>query len=259
MNEYLKVAEKAALEGGKIFKKSFGRPTGIKQKSAIDKRNIVTDADLAIEKTIRGQIARAFPDHHILGEEFGGKNQIKKNECIWIIDPIDGTNNFAQGIPFSAISIALWDYMGPLTAVVYNPITQEIYTALRGQGAYLNRRPIHVSLSRDPMQSLGSLGWTREYHKSDAMKLYRCAFDHFGKTRAFGSTTLQMCYVADGRLDFYFGIGLYIWDMAAAYLLIKEAGGKVTDIHGKPLTLSARSVVASNGKLHNYIIKNLPA
>ena len=245
------------MAGGKIFKKNFGRATGIKAKSQTDKRNIVTDSDLAIETIIRKKIGRSFPGHLILGEEFGGKTQIKKGEYLWIIDPIDGTNNFAQGIPLCCISIGLWDYKGPLAAVVYNPITKEMFTASRGHGAFLNNKPIRVSKETDTMKSLGSLGWTRSFHKSHAMKLFKSVYENFGKARALGTTTLQMAFVANGRLDFYFGIGLYIWDMAAACLIITEAGGKVTDIFGKSINLKSRSVVASNGKFHSYIIKNL--
>ena len=256
MSGYLKTATEAALESGKIFSKFFGHATGIREKKH-EKRNLVTDSDLAIEKTIRAHIAQAFPSHHILGEEFGGLPKISKGQFIWLVDPIDGTNNFAQGIPLACISIGLWDYKGPVASVVYNPITGALYTAERHKGARLNGKPISVSGVKDPMESLGSVGWTRSNSKKDRAKLFRVGVEKFAKARALGSTTLQMCFVADAKMDFYFGIGMYIWDIAAATLIITEAGGKVTDIRGKPLTLSARSVIASNGKLHNYIIKNL--
>ncbi len=245
------------MAGGKIFKKNFGRATGVRAKSQIDKRNIVTDSDLAIETTIRRHLSRAFPGHLILGEEFGGKTQIQKGEHLWILDPIDGTNNFAQGIPLACISIGLWNYKGPLAAVVYNPITKEMYTALRGQGAHLNSKSIRVSKTKDPMRAVGALGWSKSYKKSSGIKLYRRAFDRFGKARAFGTTTMQMCFVADGRLDFYFAQGIYIWDMAAAALIVQEAGGKVSEIGGAPIGPNSRSVIASNNNFHNYIIKNL--
>ena len=256
MTRYLKVAEKAALESGKVFKKFFGHATGIREKKH-EKRNLVTDSDLAIEKIIRNHISRVFPTHHVLGEEFGGLPKISKGQFIWLIDPIDGTNNFAQGIPLTCISIGLWDYMGPLASVVYNPVTEALYTAERSKGTRLNGKLVSVSKVADPMECLGGVGWTRSNSKKERAKLFRVGVEKFAKARALGSTTLQMCFVADAKMDFYFGIGMHIWDIAAAALLIQEAGGKVTDIRGKPLTLSARSVVASNGKLHNYIIKNL--
>ncbi len=258
MSRYLKVAEKAALESGKVFKKFFGHATGIHEKKH-EKRNLVTDSDLAIETIIRKHISQAFPDHHVLGEEFGGLPKISKGQFLWLIDPIDGTNNFAQGIPLSCISIGLWDYQGPLVAVVYNPTTEALYTAERGKGVKLNGKLLSVSKVADPMESLGGVGWTRSNSKKERAKLFRVGVEKFAKARALGTTALQMCFIADSKMDFYFGIGMYIWDIAAAALIITEAGGKVTDIHGKPLTLSARSVVASNGKLHNYIIKNLSA
>lgn len=258
MREYLKVARKAALEGGKIFKKFFGRATGVKEKNH-ERRNIVTDSDLAIEKIIRAHIAKAFPAHLILGEEFGGLPQIAKGQFIWLVDPIDGTNNFAQGIPLACISIGLWDCQGPLASLVYNPITDSLYTAERGQGAKLNGKPICVSKTKNPKSAFGGVGWTRSNTKKVRAKLFKVGVEKFAKARALGTTTLQMCFVADGKMDFYFGTGMYIWDIAAAALLVKEAGGKVTDINGKPLSLASRSVVSSNASLHKYIIENLRA
>lgn len=256
MGEYLKVARAAALEGGKIFKKYFGRAEGVREKKH-EKRNLVTDSDLAIEKIVRGRITKAFPDHLVLGEEFGGRRKISKGQFIWLIDPIDGTNNFAQGIPLACISIGLWDHNGPLAALVYNPITESMYTAEKGRGARLNGKRIFTSKTQDPMEALGGVGWTRANSRRQRAKLFRVGVEKFAKARALGTTTLQMCFVADAKMDFYFGMGMYIWDIAAAALIVQEAGGKVTDTQGKPLTLSARSVAASNGKLHNHILKNL--
>ena len=252
----MRVAQQAALESGKIFKKYFGRATGIREKQH-EKRNIVTDSDLAIEKIIRGRLSRAFPSHLVLGEEFGGKHKISKGQLIWLIDPIDGTNNFAQGIPLACISIGLWDYKGPLAAVVYNPMTKSVYTAERGKGARLNGKLILVSKTQDPMEALGGVGWTRANTRQQRAKLFRVGVEKFAKARALGTTTLQMCFVADGKMDFYFGTGMYIWDIAAAALIVAEAGGKITDLDGQPLTLASRSVVASNEQLHGYIVKNL--
>ncbi|MCL5008889.1 MAG: inositol monophosphatase [Patescibacteria group bacterium] len=256
MDTYSKIALRAARAGGRIFKKYFGQATGVREKKH-EHRNLVTDADLAIEKIIRARIARAFPEHHILGEEFGGLPKTSPGQFIWLLDPIDGTNNFAQGLPLACISIGLWDHKGPLVSVVYNPVTESLYTAERGKGAKLNGKAISVSKIHSPMGALGGVGWTRSNSRRERAKLFRVGVEKFAKARALGTTTLQMCFVADAKMDFYFGTGMYIWDIAAAALIITEAGGKVTDVHGKPLTLLARSVVASNGKLHNYIIKNL--
>lgn len=254
MDKFLSVAKKAALQGGKLFYKSFGKATGVHAKNQ-DKRNIVTDSDIAIEKIIRKQISQTFPEHLILGEEFGGKTEIKKGEYIWIIDPIDGTNNFAQGIPLACISIGLWDYKGPLAAVVYNPITKEMYTAARGKGAFLNKKKISPSNTSDPQKAFGGIGWTKG--NVEKSQIFLMADNKFGKARTFGSTTLQVCFVADGRMDFYFAKGIYIWDLAAAALIASEAGAKITDFSGKPLNLTSREVIASNGEFHSYIIKNL--
>jgi myo-inositol-1(or 4)-monophosphatase len=183
--------------------------------------------------------------------------EISKGQLIWLIDPIDGTNNFAQGIPLACISVGLWDHKGPLVALVYNPITESIYTAKRGKGARLNGNLISVSKTREPMEALGGVGWTRSNNKAQRAKLFKVGVEKFGKARALGTTTLQMCFVADGKMDFYFGTGMYIWDIAAAALIVQEAGGRVTDMQGKPLSLASRSVISSNPSLHGYIVKNL--
>ncbi len=256
MNQYFKIAKQAAKESGKIFIKYFGKAAATAFKNG-DKRNLVTNADTAIEKTIRKIVSKAFPDHLVLGEELGGVQKISKHQLIWIIDPIDGTNNFAQGIPLACISVALWDFKGPLLAVVYNPITESLYTAQRGQGAYLNGKKITVSQTRDPFSSFGSFGWTRKQNKQERLELFSIASEKFGRTRALGTTTLQTCFVADRKMDFYLGTGIYIWDFAAAALIVTEAGGKVTEVSGKPLSLISRSIIASNKKLHPYILKNL--
>lgn len=258
MSEYLRVAQKAVFMGGKIFKQFFGHATGIREKKH-EHRNLVTDADLAIEKVIRACVEQAFPKHHILGEEFGGLPKLSPGEFIWLIDPIDGTNNFAQGIPLACISLGLWDYRGPLASIVYNPITESIYTAEKNKGAWLNGQRIFVSKTRSPMEALGGVGWNRSNTKQQRLKLFRVGTEKFAKVRALGTTTLQMCFVADGKMDFYFGAGMYIWDIAAAALIVTEAGGKITDLAGRPLTLASRSVAASNQKLHTYLIKNLSA
>lgn len=256
MNTYLKVAKQAAVESGKLFTKSFGQATGAHAKNS-DLRNMATDSDLAIEKKIRAKISKAFPKHLILGEEFGGKTTIQPDEHIWLIDPIDGTNNFIQGIPLTCISIGLWDHVGPLVAVVYNPITKDLYSAVRGQGAFLNNKKIQASKVSKPELAFGGFGWTKATNKKERSKFFTVATEKFGKARTFGSTTLQISFVADGKLDFYFSRGIYIWDFAAAALLVTEAGGTITDLSGRPLTLTSRSVVASNKKLHAYTLKNL--
>lgn len=256
MDNYLKTAKQAAQAGSKIFSKYFGKATNIQEKSGLA-MNIVTKADLEIEKILRHHITKSFPNHKILGEEFGGEIKIKPGEFIWILDPIDGTNNFAKGIPIACISIALWDYKGPLMAYVINPITKEVFEAQRRRGAKYNGKKLRVSKIADPKKSYGGFGWSSYSTKKEKDKMFFLATEKFGKARAFGSAVMEMCYVATGKMDFFFSEGIKIWDIASGALIISESGGKITNTKGEKLCLSDTSIIASNGKLHSYILKNL--
>lgn len=256
MNPYLKVAKTASLEAGKVFQKYFGKATGIKDKQGLD-RNIVTEADLQIEKILRKHILKNFPVHKILGEEFGGNINIQNNDFIWILDPIDGTNNFAQGIPLCCISIALWNNQGPLVSLVLNPITKEVFEAEKNLGATYNGKKSQVSKVSEPKKSYGGFGWSSYSTKQQKDKMFFTATEKFGKARALGSAVLEMCYVATAKMDFFFSEGIKIWDIASGALLITESGGKITNTKGQKLSLTDTSIIASNGKLHSYILKNL--
>lgn len=255
-NQYLKVARAGALNGSKIFVKYFGKAKGIRNKQGLN-RNIVTKADLLIEKILRKHISKAFPTHKILGEEFGGIPKIQKNEFIWILDPIDGTNNFAQGIPLCCISIALWDNKGPLMACVLNPITKEVFEAVRGKGTKYNSKKSKVSSVTEPKNSFGGFGWSSYSSKKEKDRMFFLASEKFGKVRVLGSSVLEMCFVASGKMDFFFIEGVKIWDIASGALLVKESGGKITNTKGQTLKLTDTSAIASNGKLHSYILKHL--
>jgi fructose-1,6-bisphosphatase/inositol monophosphatase family enzyme len=141
--QYLKIAVDAAKKAGTTFKKNFGKPKDVQMKNN-DFRNLVTEVDKAIENQIRKTIVSKFPTHKIIGEEYS-KDEVGKNDLVWIIDPIDGTTNYIQGLPFCCVSIALWDNKGPLVAALFNPILNQLFTASRGHGAKLNSRPIKVS------------------------------------------------------------------------------------------------------------------
>lgn len=256
MNQYLKVAKIAAKESEKIFLKYFGRATNVRDKQGLN-RNIVTEADLAIEKVLRKHIRKAFPAHKILGEEFGGKPEIKKGEFLWILDPIDGTNNFAQGIPICCISIALWDFTGPVMAYVTSPVTKETFEAVKGTGTKYNGKITKVSNISNPKKSFGAYGWSSYSTTKEINEVFFLASKKFGKVRALGSSVMEMCYVAVGKMDFYFAKGIKIWDIASGALLVSEAEGKITAYNGNPLKTTDTSMVSSNGKLHSYILKNL--
>jgi len=251
--QYLKVATAAANAGGKIFKQYFGKAIGIEAKNQ-NPNDLVTDVDKNIEKLIRSQIRKYFPTHKIIGEEFKA-DKINKNDLIWIIDPIDGTTNYIYGIPFCCISIALWDKNGPLVAVVYSPILDKFYSAVRGQGAKLNGKKIRVSKTNKLIKAMGTIGWGKEMVEAKMIfsKLVMRCF----KLRVFATGAWQICMTASSNVDFFASNRENIWDFAAAVLIVKEAGGKVTDLNGKNISLKTDSIIASNGKLHNQLLNKL--
>lgn len=252
-DKYLKIAIKAAKQSGKIFVRHFGKIKDYKQKNN-DPRNLVTAIDLKIEKNIKAFIHRHFPDHQLMGEEFGWQSSAKKTGFKWYIDPIDGTSNYIQGLPLACISIALWDEFGPLVAVVYNPLLKQTYTAQRGKGAYLNGKKIKVSKVKSFSGAFGSIGWVE---RSNGVKLFAKIIRVCRKVRGLATSALQTCMVGNGILDFYVTRDLHIWDFAAAILIVKEAGGQVTDFQGRSLTENSSGIVASNGKFHNEILKTI--
>ena len=254
---YLKVALKAAKESGKIFKRFFGRAEEVRHKDG-NKLNLVSAADIAIENLINKIITVNFPEHQILGEEAGWGKQ-KENNFKWIIDPIDGTTNFIQGVPFCAISIALWDRRGPLVAVVYDPLHEKLYQAARGQGAKVNGKNIKASKIKKLPDAIGGFGWNEAYDPGilSATRLSSKIITSARKSRVLASTVLQLAYVAEGVFDFYAVNAIKAWDFAASALLISEAGGKVTDWQGKSPKINTTNLIATNGKIHAELLKTV--
>ena len=218
-----------------------------------DPRDLVTEIDKKIESQIRKSLLKRFPKHKIIGEEFGS-GEIKKNDLIWILDPIDGTTNYIQGLPFCCVSIGLWDGKGPLVGVVYNPVLNYLFTAERGKGAFLNGKKIRVSDNRQLNRSFGGFGWGRNIDKAavNFPKLVRLLH----KIRTLGSATLEMCFCATGVFDFHIQSEINIWDFAACALVVQEAGGKITQLDGKNVGLKTRAIIASNGKIHGELISD---
>ena len=249
---YLKVAVAAAKDSGKIFKQFFGKPNNIKMKND-NPRDLVTEIDTQIESKIRKRIFKHFPKHKIIGEEFGS-HKINPNDLIWIIDPIDGTHNYIQGLPFCCISIALWDKSGPLAAALYNPVLNQLFTAERGKGAKLNNKPIKVSKKNQLIRAFGAVGWI---DVEKGLKLFSTMAEHCKKLRVLASSAVQICLVGSGNLDFYIAKNIKIWDFAAGILVAKEAGGIITDLGGKKIGLDTKNVVASNPHLHKQLVSVL--
>jgi myo-inositol-1(or 4)-monophosphatase len=251
--KYLNLGILAAKSGGIILTQHFGRAGKAKQKNH-DPKNLVTSYDLKIEKKIRSTILKQYPTAKIIGEEYGACN-IETKEPIWIIDPIDGTTNFIHGIPYCCISIAVWQNNQPQVAVIYNPILNQLFTAISGQGAYLNGKKILVSKTPNLKMAFGSYGWGHDLAKIST-EIFNI-LPMLNKIRSFGSTALEICMVATGQFDFKLQGMTELWDIAAASLIVTEAGGTVTDWQGNKLSANVKQILATNKKIHNPILKIL--
>ncbi len=247
----LEVAIEAAREAGKILEKYF--ETGILREEKEDE-SIVTAADRESEDTIKKIIGRAFPDHSTLGEETGHTHN--SGEHTWHIDPIDGTRNFANGIPLFAVSIALEHKNMIIVGVVYNPATRSLFYAEKGKGAYLNGIKINVS-NDDCAHSIITAGKGR---KTEDRQLTRNLLHDLPErckglsVRDIGCSALDLAFVARGGLEAAFQLGLNSYDFAAGVLLVEEAGGKITNIDGSAWAFPGNYMIASNSVVHDMMV-----
>ena len=242
----LEVAIEAAKAAGEALRSGFGQRLAVRHKGAVD---LVTEADEKAEQKIKHVLVDAFPSYGMLTEE--SEEVAGEGECRWIVDPLDGTTNYAHGLPIFAVSVAL-ERAGEVTlGVVYDPMSEETYVAERGGGATLNGQSIQVSDTDELIRALVATGFPYDREDiGDALEL----FGRFAKLtqsmRRLGSAALDMCYMAAGRLDGYYEQGIKAWDIAVGVLILEEAGGTATDYQGGKLDLEGREVVASNGLLH---------
>jgi myo-inositol-1(or 4)-monophosphatase len=251
LTQELEAALSAAREAGEVLRKGFGWQHSVSYKGEVD---IVTEVDEQAERVIKEILLGAFPSYGMLAEE-GGK-QRGQEDVYWIVDPLDGTTNYAHGLPIFAVSIALQRSGEVILGVVHDPMREETYLAERGGGATLNGELIRVSDTDEPIQALIATGFP--YDRAEMPE----ALELFGRfaaitrgMRRLGSTALDLCYVAAGRLDGYYERGIWAWDIAAGGLILEEAGGKVTDYRGAGLNLEGRQIVASNGYLHSAMME----
>jgi myo-inositol-1(or 4)-monophosphatase len=247
----LEVALGAASAAAEVLRGGFAGEQVVRYKGEVD---LVTEVDERAERTIKEVLLEAFPAYGMLAEEGGALPG--EEDARWIVDPLDGTTNYAHGLPIFAVSIALEKTGEVVLGVVHDPMREEIYVAERGSGATLNGEPIGVSDTDEPIQALIATGFP--YDRAQMPE----ALDLFGSfaalsrgMRRLGSTALDLCYVAAGRLDCYYERGIWPWDLAAGALILEEAGGKVTDYRGGELDLGGREIVASNGHLHPAMTK----
>jgi len=263
----LDTAIKIAQKAGKLVLKESLKNISITEKRRND---LVTNVDKASEKLIIQEIKKAFPDHGIFAEESattGSFSELSEHEYIWIIDPIDGTTNFAHGLPLYSISIGVfetkiaetsknYDYLtGELVAaVIFAPALNELFYAEKDQGAYLNGKRIHVSKTAKIEKSLAVTGFPY-LHKETNTPYWNFMLHHSRAVRRLGSAALDLAYVAAGRFDCFWEFDLEAWDIAAGALIVEEAGGHVTDTNGELLDLFGQDILATNGKVHNEVIK----
>ena len=241
------VALRAARAAGRIHLQRLSRIRVTRKTNAID---LVTEADHESERAVIRTLSRAFPEHAILAEESGANAQ--QSEHRWIIDPLDGTTNFAHGFPQFCVSIA-YERRGRVElAVVFDALKRELFVAARGRGARLNARPIHVSATPSLDGALLATGFP--YDRRERRNFYFTFWEAFMMrtqgVRRTGSAALDLCYVACGRVDAFWEFGLRPWDVAAGALIVVEAGGRVTNMDGPALDFEARKILASNGRLH---------
>ncbi|MGB0910491.1 MAG: inositol monophosphatase family protein, partial [Nitrospirales bacterium] len=224
----------------------------IQKKSEI---NLVTEADLASEKAVVGIISKAFPSHQILAEEKGLHTK-HESPYKWIIDPLDGTTNFAHGFPLYNVSIGV-EYEGTvLIGVVLDPTRNELFVAKKEQGSTLNNTPIHVSTSEKLSNALLVTGFAYDVQTVEDNNLKEfCAFSlHTRGMRRTGTAAIDLCYIACGRFDGFWELKLNPWDTAAGKLIVEEAGGKVTNYKGNPFSIYGQDIIASNGLIHDEMI-----
>jgi myo-inositol-1(or 4)-monophosphatase len=254
---FLATAIDIVLRAGDIQLAHFRRDYAITMKGAID---LVTEVDLAVERMCRRVLAERFPAHEILAEELGGPAAgASPSGYCWIFDPIDGTTNYAHGLPIFCAALGL-EVAGRMeVAAVYDPTRKELFTAERGQGAYLNGARMRVSKAAQLVEAVLVTGFPYDVHKDaeSILGLFGAFIRRARAVRRLGSAALDMCYVAAGRLDGFWESRLQPWDIAAASLLIEEAGGCVTLIDGAPFSPRGRSVLASNGPLHAPMLETI--
>ena len=250
----IEVARQAAREAGIILNRLFGQVSQIEKKGKID---LVTEADLQSEKIILDIITRHFPQDSILTEEAGEFNHL--SERTWIVDPLDGTTNFTHRFPVFAISIALEVERELVLGVVNSPCTHEQFEAVKGMGAFLNRKPISVSQTKTLKDSLLVTGFPYDVHENPqrVMELFQKMIVRAQGIRRPGSAVIDLCYVAAGIFDGFWEERLKPWDTAAGAIIVSEAGGKVTTCDGLLFRPHLKSIVAANPHIHEAMIEAL--
>jgi myo-inositol-1(or 4)-monophosphatase len=259
LDDLLRVAREAARAAGDVALRGYGSALEITSKGGTD---IVTQYDHAAEVSAMSVVRATFPDHNFLAEESGSSGDAEGPgaACVWLIDPIDGTHNYAYQLPFWCVSVAVTDGASGqvLAAAIYDPLHGEMFSAARGCGAELNGQPIRVSSTEEVSKAIVAYDIGHEPSIAHRMlTLVAHVQPRVAKVRHLGSAALSLTYVASGRVDAYYHLGLQPWDVAAALLLIQEAGGTITDWDGTPRLSGQGSAVAASTGLHPRLLAML--
>ena len=259
MPDTLEFAISTARAAGQLLRQRYRQHHSVHLKSSdID---VVTDADIASERLIVDALRRRFPDHRIFSEEGLGDihGLLADSTPVWLVDPLDGTVNYAHGYPLWGVSLALSQGGKILLAVTFDPLRDEIFAALQGKGAWCNGERLQVSDVAQMHQALVATGFAykRATLEDNNLAEFSAVMPRVQGVRRAGSAVLDLAHLADGRLDGYWEMHLQPWDWAAGWLLVEEAGGEVTDLRGEPWTLASGDVVASNGLLHAELLSRL--
>jgi myo-inositol-1(or 4)-monophosphatase len=254
---HIDTLKQIALEAGKIVKEGYSSHKKVSHKGVVD---LVTEFDVKTETFIINQLKKTFPDYILVGEE-SHQGSYHYDKAVYI-DPIDGTTNFVHGIPLLAISLGVWEQGKPTLAVVYNPILEELFWAIQGEGAFCNGQRLEVSTQSKLQNALIATGFP--YDKVNAGIEYHWVINcmtnllpHIQDIRRLGAASIDLCYLAQGKVEAFYEIDLKPWDVAAGILIVQEAGGKISNVHNKPFDFDDKSIVASNGKVHQQLLKYL--
>jgi len=254
-HQFVPAMAEIAREAGALLMGYFQRRVKVEYKGDVD---LVTEADRASEALITRRIRERWPGHNILGEE--GTRTEQGSEYRWYVDPLDGTTNFAHGFPVFCVSLGLEHNGERVAAVIFDPTRDEMFTAEKGAEAFLNGRPIHVSAISNLAECLVATGFpSHKRHKNPNIFFYHQITLKTHGVRRAGSAALDLCDVACGRFDGFWEFNLNPWDTAAGVLMVEEAGGRVTRFDGQPFRLDSKETLASNGLLHDALLREFQA
>jgi myo-inositol-1(or 4)-monophosphatase len=253
--QFVPAMTEIAREAGALLMGYFHRRVKVEYKGDVD---LVTEADRASEALITKRIRERWPGHNIMGEE--GTRSEQGSDYRWYVDPLDGTTNFAHGYPVFCVSLGLEHKDERVAAVIFDPTREEMFTAEKGGGALLNGQPIHVSSIANLAECLVATGFpSHKRHKNPNIFFYHQITLKTHGVRRAGSAALDLCNVASGRFDGFWEFNLNPWDTAAGVLIVQEAGGRVTRFDGQPFRIDSRETLASNGQVHEALLREFQA